>query len=119
MSTTNDTKATIEATIKSARKGVADRFDTLDRKVRGDIARLRGDIDFNRLAAENAPQLIAAGVAAGIVLGYALPKPLFRIVQVAGAVGVAAVVAQQIAERVSCECEVDEASSEIGTRSEE
>jgi hypothetical protein len=98
MSTTSDTRTTIEASIENARKGAADRIAAIDRKIRGDIDKFRGDIDFKRIAGENAPQLIAAGVAAGIVLGYALPKPLFRMVQVAAAVGVATVVAKKIAE---------------------
>jgi hypothetical protein len=108
MTAANDTKTSIEASIESARKQAADRIAAIDRKIRGDIERLRGDLDLNRLAGENAPQLVAAGVAAGIVLGYALPKPLFRIVQVAAAVGVATVVAKKIAERVAQECDVEE-----------
>jgi hypothetical protein len=105
MSTTNETRAKIEAKIESARKQAAERVGAIDRKIRGDIEKLRADIDFNRIAAENAPQLIAAGVATGIVLGYALPKPLFRIVQIATAVGIATVVAQKIAERAACDAE--------------
>ncbi|MFA6956518.1 MAG: hypothetical protein WC538_11665 [Thermoanaerobaculia bacterium] len=112
MSTTSDTKKKIETSIENARKATAERVEAIDRKIRGDIEKLRGEIDFNRLAAENAPQLIAAGVAAGIVLGYALPKPLFRIVQIAGAVGVATVVAKKIAERVAQECDVEEIADE-------
>jgi hypothetical protein len=104
MTTTSDTKQQIRTSIENAQKATAERVDAIDRKIRGDIGKLRDEIDFNRIAAENAPQLIAAGVAAGIVLGYALPKPLFRIVQIAGAVGVATVVAKKIAE-VTADCE--------------
>jgi hypothetical protein len=111
---TSDTKKKIEASIENARKATADRVEAIDRKIRGDIEKLRSDIDFNRIAAENAPQLIAAGIATGIVLGYALPKPLFRLVQIAGAVGVATVVAKKIAERVAEECDVEE-SADAGT----
>lgn len=105
MSSTIETKTTIEATIEKARKDAAERIAAIDRKIRGDVARLREEIDFNKLASENAPQLIAAGVATGIVLGYALPKPLLRVLQVAAAAGAATVIAKKISERAACEAE--------------
>jgi len=110
MSSADQTRTNIEASIENARKATAERVAAIDRKIRGDIDRLRGEIDFGRIAAATRPQLIAAGVATGIVLGYALPKPLFRLVQIAGAVGVATVVAKTIAERVAQECDVEESA---------
>ncbi len=92
MSPSNDIKSKIETSIDSARRNVGKRVDQIDRK-------LRADLDVRRVAAENAPQLVAAGVAAGIVLGFGLPKPLLRIVQIAVPVAIAAVVAKKIAER--------------------
>ncbi|MCM2314312.1 MAG: hypothetical protein NDJ92_04055 [Thermoanaerobaculia bacterium] len=112
MSSTNDVRNTIKASIDGARKGVADRVEALDRKFRGDIDRLRGDLDLGRLAGENAPQLVAAGVATGIVLGYALPRPLLRILQISVAVGVATVVATQVADRVACELDAAEGAEQ-------
>ena len=107
MSSTNEVRTTIKASLDGAHRGVADSVDALDRKVRGDIDRLRDYLDLNRIAGENAPQLVAAGVATGIVLGYALPRPLLRILQFSVAIGVATVVAKQVADRVACE--LDEA----------
>ena len=48
MSTTSDTKKKIETSIANARKATAERVEAIDRKIRGDIEKLRGEIDFNR-----------------------------------------------------------------------
>lgn len=104
MSTTSDTKKKLETSIAKAREATAERVEAIDRKIRGDLRKLRNEIDFSRIAGENAPQLVAAGVATGIVLGYALPKPLLRMVQIAAAVGVATVVAKKLSEAVA-DCE--------------
>ncbi len=92
MTPTDDEKTKIERSIAMARKSVGERVDQIDRK-------LRVDLDIRRVAGESAPQLVAAGVAAGIVLGYALPKPLLRILQIAVPVGIAAVVVQRVREQ--------------------
>lgn len=114
MSSTSETRTNIEATIEKARRDAAERIGAIDRRLRGDFERIRGELDLGRIASENAPQLVAAGVATGLVLGYSLPRPLLRVLQVAAAVGVATVVAKKIAERVACECDVEE-SVEAGS----
>lgn len=112
MSSTNEERNAIKASIDGARRGVADNVDAFDRKVRADLDKLRNYLDLNRIAAENAPQFVAAGVATGIVLGYALPRPLLRILQFSVAVGVATVVAKQVADRVAGELDAAEGAEQ-------
>jgi hypothetical protein len=96
MTQIDDEKTNIQESIAMARKGVGERVDQIGHK-------LRQDFDIRRIAGENAPQLVAAGVAAGIVLGYALPKPVLRLLQIAVPAGIAAVVLQKVTEQAACD----------------
>ncbi|MBI2214941.1 MAG: hypothetical protein HYU52_14940 [Acidobacteria bacterium] len=102
MRITSETRTQIEGSIERARKEAAARVAAIEGKIRGKVDSLRTEIDVNRVAAENAPQLVAAGVAAGIVLGYSLPKPLRLVLEVAAVAGLATVIARKIAERAGC-----------------
>jgi len=65
-------KKQIEAEIERARDGVGDRIDELD-------AQLRRKLDFDAMAREHAPQLVAGGAVVGFLVGFGFPKPLKRI----------------------------------------
>jgi ElaB/YqjD/DUF883 family membrane-anchored ribosome-binding protein len=67
-------KAHIEVAIERAREGVSDRIDEIDR-------RLRGSLDMQQMASDHAPQLVAAGLAVGFLIGFGVPKVLTRAVQ--------------------------------------
>lgn len=67
-------KQHIEVAIDRARERVSERIDALD-------AQLREKLDFREMAAEHAPQLIAAGAAFGFLLGLGIPRVLLRSVQ--------------------------------------
>lgn len=68
-------KQHIEVAIDRARERVSERIDALD-------AQLREKLDFREMAAEHAPQLIAAGAAFGFLLGLGIPRVLLRSVQI-------------------------------------
>lgn len=78
----------IETAIERARERVSDRIDELDE-------RLRTDLDFAQLAADHAPQLLAAGAVLGFLVGYGIPRVLLRSVQL----GVPVWLAVQIVKR--------------------
>lgn len=71
----SDEKQTIEREIGRARDGVGDRIDELDR-------RLRTTLDFKSIAAENAPQLAAAGGVVGFLVGFGFPKAVKMLLKV-------------------------------------
>jgi hypothetical protein len=68
------TKQHIEIAIDRARERVSDRIDALDEKI-------REQLNVKEMAAEHAPQLIAAGAAFGFLLGLGIPRVLLRSVQ--------------------------------------
>lgn len=68
-------KQHIEVAIDRARERVSDRIDALDGK-------LRDQLDFQKVAGEHAPQIIAAGVAFGFLVGLGVPKVLLRSIQI-------------------------------------
>ena len=74
MSSSEHTKQHIEIAIDRARERVSERIDALD-------ASLREKLDYREMAAEHAPQLIAAGAAFGFLVGLGIPKVLLRSVQ--------------------------------------
>ncbi|HEY0788664.1 MAG TPA: hypothetical protein VGE86_08460 [Thermoanaerobaculia bacterium] len=86
-------KQHIEVAIDRARERVSERIDALD-------AQLREKLDFREMAAEHAPQLIAAGAAFGFLLGLGIPRVLLRSVQIGVPVWLAlAIVKRQRATR--------------------
>ena len=68
-------KQQIEHAITTARDGVSERIDELDK-------RLRTTFDVKAHASEHAPQLIAGGAAVGFLFGFGFPKVLRRIIQI-------------------------------------
>jgi len=68
-------KQQLEHTIVSARDGVSERIDELDR-------RLRSTLDVKSAASEHAPQIIAGGAAVGFLVGFGFPKVFKRIIQI-------------------------------------
>lgn len=64
----------IEVAIDRARERVSERIDELD-------GRLRDQLNFREMAAEHAPQLLAAGAAFGFLVGLGIPRVLLRSVQ--------------------------------------
>ncbi|HEX7190907.1 MAG TPA: hypothetical protein VF381_04970 [Thermoanaerobaculia bacterium] len=68
-------KKQIEAEIERARDGVGDRIDELD-------ARIRKQLDFESIAREHAPQLVAGGAVFGFLIGFGSPKILRRVIQI-------------------------------------
>ena len=71
----DEEKTSIEREIERARDGVSDRIDELD-------SRLRTQLDFKAAAREHAPQLVAAGAVLGFLVGFGVPKPLKRLIQI-------------------------------------
>jgi hypothetical protein len=68
-------KKQIETEIERARDGVGDRIDELD-------ARLRKQLDFESMAREHAPQIVAGGAVVGFLVGFGFPKLLKRAIQI-------------------------------------
>lgn len=68
-------KVHIEKAIERARDGVSERIDELDRH-------LRSSLDMKALAADHAPQIVAAGALAGFLVGFGFPKMLRRAVAI-------------------------------------
>ncbi|HEY2092616.1 MAG TPA: hypothetical protein VGJ81_12050 [Thermoanaerobaculia bacterium] len=68
-------KKQIETEIERARDGVGDRIDELD-------ARLRKQLDFESMAREHAPQIVAGGAVIGFLVGFGFPKLLKRAIQI-------------------------------------
>jgi len=68
-------KKQIEAEIERARDGVGDRIDELD-------AQLRKKLDFDAMAREHAPQIVAGGAVVGFLVGFGFPKLLKRAIQI-------------------------------------
>ena len=68
-------KKQIEAEIERARDGVGDRIDEID-------AQLRRKLDFESMAREHAPQLVAGGAVVGFLVGFGFPKLLRRAIQI-------------------------------------
>ncbi|HEU5161859.1 MAG TPA: hypothetical protein VFV54_01820 [Thermoanaerobaculia bacterium] len=82
------TKQHIEIAIDRARDRVSERIDALDE-------RIREQLNFKEMAAEHAPQLIAAGAAFGFLLGLGIPRVLLRTVQLGLPVGLAVMIAKR------------------------
>ncbi len=70
-------KETIERSIEKARDGVGSGIDELDRK-------LRASLDVQSFASAHAPQLAIGGAVVGFLIGFGFPRPLVRIVKLAG-----------------------------------
>lgn len=88
MSEENDhAKVHIERAIERARNGVGEGIDELDR-------RIRGTMDIRSKAVEYAPQLMVAGAALGIVVGFAIPNLIKRTLQFGVPILIALKVAQ-------------------------
>jgi len=68
-------KKQIEAEIERARDGVGDRIDELD-------AQLRRKLDFDAMAREHAPQIVAGGAVVGFLVGFGFPRILKRAIQI-------------------------------------
>ena len=68
-------KKQIEAEIERARDGVGDRIDEID-------AQLRRKLDFESMAREHAPQLVAGGAVVGFLVGFGFPKLFRRAIQI-------------------------------------
>jgi hypothetical protein len=68
-------KKQVETEIERARDGIGDRIDELD-------AQLRRKLDFEAIASEHAPQLIAGGAVVGFLVGFGFPKVLKRAIQI-------------------------------------
>src|SRR5205085_2779016 len=81
-------KQHIEVASERARDGVGERIDEIDR-------RLRSSLDFKQMAADHAPQLLAAGAAVGFLIGFGAPKVLTRAMQL----GIPLAIAVQIMKR--------------------
>lgn len=64
----------IEIAIERARDRVGDRIDQLDE-------RLRDQLDFGKMAADHAPQVVAAGAVLGFLVGFGVPKVILRSIQ--------------------------------------
>jgi uncharacterized membrane protein (Fun14 family) len=79
-----DEKKALDQSIEGARDRVGDRIDELDR-------RIRKQLDFESIASEHAPQLVAGGAVLGFLVGFGFPKVLKRIVQIAVPVALIAV----------------------------
>jgi hypothetical protein len=75
-SDTENIKEHIEVAIGRARDGVSDRIDEIDR-------RLRTSLDVKQIAADHAPQLLAAGAAVGLLVGLGAPRVITRALQLA------------------------------------
>jgi len=74
MSTAEEQKE-IEREIERAREGVSERIDELDR-------RLRTTLDVKSFAKKHASQIITGGAVVGFLVGFGLPRPLRRIIQI-------------------------------------
>lgn len=68
-------KKQVEAEIERARDGIGDRIDELD-------AQLRRKLDFEAVAREHAPQIVAGGAVVGFLVGFGFPKLLKRAIQI-------------------------------------
>ncbi len=87
----SDAKAQIEQAIERARAGMSQRIDEIDR-------RLRADLDLQKIASEHGPQLVAAGVAMGFVIGYGVPKAILRVIQIGVPIAIALRVAKSVGD---------------------
>jgi hypothetical protein len=71
----DDEKQQLDQTIVGARDRVGDRIDELDR-------RIRKKLDFQSIASEHAPQLVAGGAVIGFLVGFGFPKVVKRVLQI-------------------------------------
>lgn len=85
-------KQHIEVAIDRARERVSERIDALD-------AQLRETLDFREMAAEHAPQLIAAGATLGFLLGLGIPRVLLRSAQIGLPVWIAVAIMKRQREK--------------------
>ncbi len=65
----------IERAIARARDGVSDRINELDDRVRTDYSP-------KSLVRAHAPKIIGGGIALGLLVGFALPKSLRRLIAI-------------------------------------
>jgi len=75
-------KEKIERAIARARDGVGQSIDELDRHI-------RRTLDFQGIASEHAPELVAGGAVVGFLVGFGFPKALKRLIQVGVPVAIA------------------------------
>ena len=68
-----DEKQQLEHQIVSARDGVSERIDELDRA-------LREKLDVKSAISANAPAIIGGGAAVGFLVGFGFPKALKRLI---------------------------------------
>jgi hypothetical protein len=85
-------KQSIERAIVTARDGIGDRIDELDRH-------LRTNLNPSALARTYAPQIIAGGAVLGIIIGFGLPKVLRRVITWGVPLGILAVTIKNARER--------------------
>ncbi len=90
-STDDKVREQLERSIEEARKGLTQRVDQLD-------AKLRKEFDVQKIASEHAIQLMGAGAAIGLVLGIGVPRALLRLIQIGVPIGIAVAVAKRVHE---------------------
>lgn len=88
MSDKDHVRQHIELAIERAREGVAERIDELD-------VRLRENLDFKKMAGENAPQLLAIGAGLGFLFGFGVPRLVIRAAQIGVPIAIAVSVAKK------------------------
>lgn len=76
-------KASVEREIERARDGISVRIDELDQ-------RIRTQYDIKQFAAEHAMQIAAGGALLGLLVGFGVPKPLRRLIQIGVPLGLIA-----------------------------
>lgn len=105
-STDDAARERLERKIQEARDGLSERIDELD-------AKLRRELDLQKVASEHAVQLMGAGAAIGLVLGVGVPRAILRLLQIGVPIGIAIVVAKRVSEMQEEENEESENEAAI------
>ncbi len=87
-----DQKQSIERAIARARDGVGERIDELDRT-------LRTQFDPKTIVRSYAPHLVAGGAAIGLIVGFALPKVLRKVITWGVPIGILVMTIKHARER--------------------
>ena len=74
MSDNDHVKLHIQKAIDRARGGVGDKIDEID-------SRLRSSLDIRQQARDHAPQLVAAGLTVGFLIGIGVGRTAIRLLQ--------------------------------------